>query len=149
MAKRIHFEDDIFLANLMIRLVRDATRLEINTALFENWILDTLNSISEILEGISESLLDNRQILEHEEQLSNLVEAWSRQLALLGAIELGTDTLSAALQPARERITILKSNARARHTELALHEGNRQNNEDDPSLVSMSELNHLLGPDNV
>ena len=149
MAKRIHFEDDIFLANLMIRILRDATRLEVDTALFENWMLDTLNSISDILEGISESLLENKQILEHKEQLSNLVEAWSRHLALLGAIELGTDTLSTALQPARERIAILKSNARARHTELALHEGSKQNNEDDPSLVSMSELNHLLGPDSI
>ena len=147
MAKRIHYEDDIFLANLMIRVLHDSTRLEVDAAFFSGWILDTINSTYDILEGISSSLLENTRIMEHGEQLSNLVEAWTRYLGLLGSIELGGDSISAALEPARERILMLKTNARNRQTELWLEEGNHRDSEDDPSLVSMNELNHLLGPE--
>ncbi len=147
MAKQTHFEDNIFFANLIIRLVKDACRLELNASIYSNWIFESIVTCNSALENISSNLLENQTILEFKEQLSNLVETWNRFVKLLSNFENLDSPVAQALNPGLPRLAVLRTNAKNRLMELAILEGKDKTDSEDPSVVSLHELNQLLSND--
>jgi len=147
MAKRIHFEDNIFYVNLLIRTFRDGLELDLDMELFLAHAFDELAFIDETLERLLASLSENERLLERGDQLMNLLEAEDRFAEAFGRLMSGKGTLAQGLEPFAERLSELKARSQKR---LAMIEGAstlKSEVPDDPYVVSQVELNELLRED--
>lgn len=143
MAKRIHFEDDIFYLLTILRTVDDAFALELDSDLFLQKIFDDLVFVDASLERLIGALRENAKLIERSEQLRNLVEAEDRLVEVYGKVIDGVGTTGEALAPFAQRFRELRTAARARRSEL---DGLLDFPADDAEngLVSSEELNELL-----
>ncbi len=144
MAKRIHFEDDIFYINLLIRTFRDGLELDLDAELFLPRAVDDLAFIDATLERLLSELTENERLLERSEQLLNLREAEERFVETLGRVVSGRGTLAQALVPFSERFAELKTNSLRRRSLIDGATALKNDTDDDPYVVSRLELNELL-----
>ncbi len=144
MAKRIHFEDDIFYLNLLVRTVNDGLELDLDANIFINKVMDDLTFLDTILERMLENLSGNERLLDRNEQLLNLQEVEERYTDTLVKIMSGRGTLSEALSPFFERFAELRTRSMERRSEIEGTKGFQADNENDPDLVSPFEMNELL-----
>jgi hypothetical protein len=147
MAKRIHFEDDIFYVNLLIRTFRDGTELDLDMELFLAHAFDELTFIDETLERLLAALSENERLLERGDQLLNLMEAEERFAEAFGRLMSGKGTLAQGLEPFAERLAELKARSRKRRSTIEGTAALKPEVPDDPYVVSQVELNELLRED--
>ena len=144
MAKRIHFEDDIFYLNLLIRTFRDGLELDLDTGLFMTRSMDELNFIDGAFDRILSALTENERLIERSEQLLNLLEAEERFAEAVGRILSGRGSISEALAPFADRFAELRSKSLRRRSEIDGATAFSSQGADDPYVVSPFELNELL-----
>jgi hypothetical protein len=145
MAKRIHFEDDIFYLHACIRIARDALALDLDSEFFLDKTMEDLVFIDTTLARLLKELLENERLIERKEQLLNLAETEERFGALIAALQTGQGSIAAGLAPFSERFAEFRSASLRRRAEIdgATAFGGR-GTEDDSALVSPFELNELL-----
>jgi len=144
MAKRIHFEDDIFFLNLLVRMFKDGLELDLDAEIFLNKIIDDLTFLDMTFERILENLTGNERLLDRNEQLLNLQEVEERFADALAKIMSGRGTLSEALSPFLERFAEFRNRSMGRRSEIEGTKGFQSDSENGPDLVSPFEMNELL-----
>lgn len=144
MAKRIHFEDDIFYLNLLIRTLRDGFELDLDVELFLTRYVDDLTFIDNAFETLLSELTENERLIERGEQLLNLLEAEERFAEALGRALAARGTVAQGLQPFSERLVELRSRSMRRRSEINGATAFSGDGVDDADLVSPYELNELL-----
>ncbi|MFA6507740.1 MAG: hypothetical protein WCT14_16685 [Treponemataceae bacterium] len=144
MAKRIHFEDDIFYLNLLIRTFRDGLELDLDIELFMTRAIDDLTFIDGAFEHLLAELSENERLLERGEQLMNLLEAEERFAEVLGRVLSGRGTLAQALTPFADRFAEIRTRSLRRRSVIDGATAFKSTVDDDPYVVSQVELNELL-----
>lgn len=144
MAKRIHFEDDIFYLTVGIRMTQDALALDVDADLFLEKTLGDLEFYSATLAALLEALVANERILEREEQLANLEDAEDRYAVLLRDLRGGRGSLGTALAPFEPRIAELDLASKERRSRMDSLAASFHGDDTDPLVVSAEELNELL-----
>jgi len=144
MAKRIHFEDDIFHLLSRIRMQRDALELDLDPSLFLDKTFDELEFIDSCLDKLLRSLLENERLIERQNQLLNLSESEEQFSDLCTAMQAGKGTVAEALVPFSDRFVEFRSRSLRRRAEIDGATSFAGNEENDPSVVSRFELNELL-----
>lgn len=149
MAKRIHFEDNIFFINLLIRSIRDAGQLELDPELFMLKLMDDLRFVDRILNTLLAELLANSRLLERQEQLVNIAETEERYMAVLNTIVNGHGYWARDLGPLVEDIELIKQSSRKRCSTILAETAVAPNRDEDQAVVSSFELNELLRGDDL
>lgn len=144
MAKRIHFEDDIFYLNLLIRTFRDGLELDLDLELFMTHAVDDLTFIDGTFERLLAELSGNERLLEREEQLMNLLEAEERFAEAIGRVMSGRGTLAQGLAPFADRLAEFRTRSLHRRSVIDGVTAFKSAQEEDPYVVSQIELNELL-----
>lgn len=144
MAKRIHFEDDIFYLTVGIRMAQDALALDVDADLFLEKTLGDLEFYGATLAALLDALVANERILEREEQLANLSDAEDRYAVLLRDVRGGRGSLGTAFAPLEPRIAELEYASKERRGRMDALSASVRGEASDPLVVSSEELNELL-----
>jgi hypothetical protein len=144
MNKRINFEDNIFILNTRIRLIRDLLVLDADPDLFLGKTLDDLDFINGALGTLLDNLLRHRNLIELEEQFYNLQETEIRFTEVLTELAQGEGTISVERFPViGEKLDLLRAAAAER--QKALEASIRETDQKTPEMVvSSDELQELL-----
>jgi hypothetical protein len=143
MNKRINFEDNIFILNTRIRMIRDLLILETDPDLFLEKTMDDLGFIDLTLAFLLGNLLENERLIERDEQFHNLSETERQFSEVLSEILEGAGSISAVQFPViRDKTLVLRNNSleRRKNIEGAVSRGNKPSE----PVVSSDELNELL-----
>jgi hypothetical protein len=145
MNKRINFEDNIFILNTRIRVIRDMLLLDTDSDFFLEKTLDDLDFIDKTLSILLDTLTGNKKYIEREEQFHNLLETERSLFDVLRTIVSGNGTISVDKFPAiEERITVVWNHGldRRRVIENISHETGELTPIE--PVVSYDELSELL-----
>ncbi len=144
MAKKIHFEDDIFYINVRIRALEDMGTVDVDPDLFLEHTIDELDFLEKILQNLQQLLINNEKFFERDEQLENLVETEQRFSLLLTQLQNTSHGMGAALAPVGEKISDLRARSRERRMMVQGVIDTVGDRVDDPLMVSPMEINELL-----
>jgi hypothetical protein len=145
MANRINFEDNIFILNTRIHMIRDLLLLDADPDLFLEKTLEDVEFIGNTLAALLDTLMGNTQYIERDEQFHNLGDTERQFMEVLSEILNGEGTISVSKFPViREKVTLLWSKAlERRKTADSLSFSETDKASMDP-VVSSDELNELL-----
>jgi hypothetical protein len=145
MDKRINFEDNIFILNTRIRVIRDLLLLDVDPDFFLEKTLDDLEFIDNTLSILLDNLTGNKRYIEREEQFHNLLETERFLSEILRTIVSGDGTVSVNKFPViRDRITLVWNHSLDRRRVIeSLSFGESELTPIEP-LVSRDELSELL-----
>jgi hypothetical protein len=144
MNKHINFEDNIFVLNTRIRMIRDLLILDTDPELFMEKTMEDLEFIDLTLTFLLVSLLENKRLIERDEQFHNLSETERQFCEVLSEILEGSGSISAVQFPViRDKTTVLRNNSleRQKNIENTAFRGNKSSSE---PVVSSDELSELL-----
>lgn len=144
MHKRINFEDNIFVLNTRIRMVRDLLILDTDPELFLEKTMDDAHFIDLTLAFLLGNLLENERLIERDEQFHNLSETEQQFSEVLSEILEGAGSISVGQFPViRDKTAVLRNNSqeRRKNIEHSLSRGNKPSLE---PVVSSDELSELL-----
>jgi hypothetical protein len=145
MNKRINFEDNIFILNTRIRMIRDMLILNADPELFLEKTMDDAEFINVTLGALLGHLLENTRLIERDEQFYNLYETEGQFLEILSELELGQGAMSGTRFPViRARIGQLRENAVQRRKTITESDGKNNKMPAEPMVVSSDELHELL-----
>ncbi|QQO08073.1 hypothetical protein [Breznakiella homolactica] len=144
MNKRINFEDNIFILNVRIRMVRDLVLLDADPDIFLEKTLDDLDFIDATLALLLDGLMKNDKLIERTEQLHNLWETETQFEELLSDIANGSGSISVAQFPVIQDRVAAMANLSSNRKSLIDDSRPRDSEEIDPMVVSTDELNELL-----
>jgi hypothetical protein len=144
MEKPINFEDNIFILNTRIRMIRDLLILDAEPDLFLEKTLEDIDFIDHTLSLLLDRLFKSERFIEREEQFHNLSETEGQFAEVLAEIVRGEGAVSAAVRPPiQERIALIRSHSLERRktiTESFTQTGGAALE----SVVSSDELQELL-----
>jgi hypothetical protein len=144
MTRHINFEDNLFIINIRIRMIRDLLRLDPDTGLFLEKTVDDLEFIDRTLESLMKNLNENTRLLDRELKFDNLSDIEWQFSQLLAEFTEDSSPFSPAQFPEiQDRIFRLKNTAAARRktvNEAAVLSDHAQTE----PVVSPAELNELL-----
>ncbi|MDR3342089.1 MAG: hypothetical protein LBT14_04745 [Treponema sp.] len=144
MHRHINFEDNIFILNLRIRLIRDALALDPDPGLFLNKIVDDINFIDDTLVVLLNDLAENISFIGRDEQFDNLAEIEWQFSQVLTKFLNSSRNISVTQFPAlREKILFLQDHSAARRKTIDESESRMENVYMEP-VVSSAELSELL-----
>jgi hypothetical protein len=145
MNKHIYFEDNIFVLNIRLRMIRDLLVLDTEPELFLEKTLDDVEFINTALGILLGSLIDNERLIERDEQLHNLHETERQFAAVLSELEFGRGNISGAHFPVIcKKITQLRENTLQRRKTIEEVMRTASKTPADSMVVSADELNELL-----
>jgi hypothetical protein len=144
MEKRINLEDNIFIINTRIRMLRDLLILDTDPDMFLTKTLEDIEFIDTILRLLMENLVNNERLIDRNEQFYNLVETERQFAEILAELVHGDATISAARFPViADKVMEFRAHSLERRNaaEDAITEPDSAAIE---PLVSSDELNELL-----
>ncbi len=145
MSKRLHFEDNIFFINILIRTIRDGLLLDLDSEYFLVKIMNDIGFIGDSLEKLLDELEKNERLLERQEQLLNLSDCEESYKATLMKIRSGNTIISNSSQTLMDKILVWQERSNARSIRISgLTSGWNQEDTDASAVVSSYELNELL-----
>ncbi|MDR1411326.1 MAG: hypothetical protein LBI91_03885 [Spirochaetaceae bacterium] len=145
MNKRINFEDNIFILNTRIRVVRDLLLLEADPGFFLEKTLNDLEFIGNTLSALFDNLVTNKKYIERNEQLHNLLETERSLSEVLQTILSGDGAFSAGKFPAiRDRISPVLNRSQDRYKTIEGLSFEKPAAAAMEPVVSRDELNELL-----
>jgi hypothetical protein len=145
MNKQTNIEDNIFILNIRIRMIRDLLILDAEPSLFLEKTLDDMDFINANLGLLLGILMKNERLMERDDLFHSLYETEQRFLDVLAEMEYGQGTISGTRFPEiREKITLLRNNTMSRQktVEGSIHKGDPLSI--NPMMVSSDELSELL-----
>ena len=74
MQKRINFEDNLFILNVRIRMIRDMLRLDPDSGLFLEQTLLDLHFIDTALDALMSSLIENTKLMDRETVFDSIAD---------------------------------------------------------------------------
>ena len=145
MSRHCNFEDNIFIINMRIRVIRDLLFLDADPELFLDKTLEDVAFINKTLENLLGNLTINHRYIERDEQFHNLAETEWRFQAILYKL-LNEDTVfpiktdPQIIEPLK---AITKETVERRKTleKLCINEIDKPTAE---PVVSVDELSELL-----
>ena len=144
MGKHVNFEDNIFVLNIRIRMIRDLLILDTDAELFLSKTLDDLDFIHASLESLLSKLKENSRLIERDKQFHNLAETEQRFCEILNELDRGEGNISALHYPdLRERIGFLLDWSQDRQNSIKELIVNSKSLIPEP-VVSNDELQELL-----
>ncbi|MDR1353217.1 MAG: hypothetical protein LBK05_08040 [Treponema sp.] len=145
MNKRINFEDNIFILNTQIRVVRDLLLLDADPGFFLEKTMNDLEFIGSTLSVLFDNLATNEKYIERNEQLHNLLETERSLSGVLQTIVSGDGAFSADKFPAiRDRITPVLNRSLDRCKTIEGLSFERPDTASMEPVVSRDELSELL-----
>ncbi|MDR3276998.1 MAG: hypothetical protein LBT11_07305 [Treponema sp.] len=145
MDKHINFEDNIFIINTRIRMIRDMLLLDADPDFFLMATLDDTVFIDRSLARLLELLEGNTRYIDREAQFHNLAETEASFVGLLTAVQNGENTLSALKFPVmEEKIAGLLQRSGERRKRLAALTREMAGRSVPEPVVSSRELAELL-----
>ena len=85
MATQIHYDDDIYLLQTMIKTLNAAVKLEVDGELFADNIADNLFFVDETIQSLYRKLRESHKLLRRAEHLKSILRA---KTALIETIEI-------------------------------------------------------------
>jgi hypothetical protein len=142
----INYEDNIFILNTKIRAIDDLMRLEAENELFLDKTIEDLDFVGYAADKILANLLENKQLIDWDEQIRNLYDTEERFYALLRSMLTGQAAFSVLKYPAIAGIVNAISAASAeRQKKIQANMGEPGQAMNDPRVVSVEELSLLVG----
>jgi hypothetical protein len=144
MSKQINFEDNIFILNTRIRMIRDLLILDADPDIFLDKTLTDMDFINAALGVLLRNLIENTHLIERNGQFYNLHEAEQQFLGTLWELANGTGTISVTSYPVlQEKIALIRKQALERQKTIEQYISAGETPSSDP-VVSSDELNELL-----
>jgi hypothetical protein len=144
MNKHINLQDNIFILNSRLRILRDTLVLDADPSLFLEKTLDDITFMDHALEVLLGQIRNNTRIFERNEVLDYLADLEWEFSRVLGEFSTGSGDLSAASFPAiQDRIRSLQELGTERRRAI----GEERKSTAAPAVehtVSSDELNALL-----
>jgi hypothetical protein len=145
MGAHINFEDNIFILNTRIRMIRNLLLLDAEPEFFMEQTLHDAEFINRTLAALLVRLTENNRYIEREEQFHNLSETESAYTEIISGILNSPGGISALQFPAvKDRLLYLQMQSMERKREIdktAFASGDSSTPE---PLVSPDELSELL-----
>lgn len=104
MAKNIYYNDNLYFISEMITNIHNGIKLDIDSDLFLDKLLDTLFFIDETLKKIYASLVDNERLLKRRQYLKTLLRTENYFTVFLGEVINKQEGISREIQPFTGRI---------------------------------------------
>jgi hypothetical protein len=144
MNKRINFEDNIFILNGQIRMIRDLLILDTDPDLFLEKTIADIEFIDKTLDALLENLVENKRLLERDAEFDNLADLEWQFTRVLSDFLDNPGNISAAQFPIlKGKIVLFRKRSQDRQRAM---ENSR--NQAEPLLsepvVSSLELSELL-----
>jgi hypothetical protein len=144
MSKQINFEDNIFILNTRIRMIRDLLVLDADPDIFLDKTLTDVDFIDAALGVLLRNLIENTHLIERNGQFYNLYETEQQFLETLWDLANGPGTVSVSPYPAlRDKIALMREHALERRETIEEHISAGEAPSLEP-VVSSDELNELL-----
>ena len=144
MNKQIHFEDNIFILMMRLRMIRDIITLDADPELFLEKTLDDIYFADHTLKILLRHLQENPRLIEREEVLEQLSELeWEFSQVLRELIDHSGNISVREIPSIREKLTILQENSRERR-KTAQNLSPLGGSMPGETVVSPDELNELL-----
>jgi hypothetical protein len=144
MNKQITIDDNIFILNVRLRLISDTLCLDVDPQLFLQKTLDDMGFIDKTLSALMEWLVNNRSLVDREQELNKLADLEWRFEQFITGIR-GDSGLINALNTGenKEKLTVYKNNCIHRRNSIENSRSLASPAENEP-VVSQNELNQLL-----
>ncbi|GHV79674.1 hypothetical protein AGMMS49944_14650 [Spirochaetia bacterium] len=144
MNKQINFEDNIFILNTRIRMIRDLLILDADPDIFLDKTLTDVDFIDAALGVLLRDLIENTHLLERNGQFYNLYDAEQLFLGVLWDLANGPGTVSVGPYPVlKDKIALMREHALERRKTIEEYLGDDDISSSEP-VVSSDELNGLL-----
>jgi hypothetical protein len=144
MNKRINFQDNIFILNTRLKILRDLMILDTDPVLFLEKTIDDIDFMDHTLEALLEHLQDNERLFDRDEALDYLSDLEWDFSQVLGEFSNNSGSISAASYPAiLERVHILRDRSNERRKTIGDARGSVAGAVME-NAVSSDELNELL-----
>jgi hypothetical protein len=144
MDKSINFEDNVFVLNQRIRMIRDLLLLDVDGALFLEKTLEDLDFIGRALGRLLEILGENSRHIDREGRLENLFGTERLFSRLLTEVLDGSGSVSAAKFPLiRQKAALLRDESEGRQQAIGQSGDTGERVSTEP-VVSGDELSELL-----
>jgi hypothetical protein len=144
MNKHINFEDNIFILNARVRMIRDILVLDADPGLFLEKTADDLEFLDQTLSSLLNGLLENSKFLERDESFENISALEWQFQQVLGEFMGNSGGISAAGYPLlRDRAAVYRGHSAERQKTAEQSVRNPEGVQMEP-VVSTDELNELL-----
>jgi hypothetical protein len=144
MSKQINFEDNIFILNTRIRMIRDLLILDGDPDIFLDKTLTDVDFIDAALGVLLRDLIENTRLIERNGQFYNLYETEQQFLGTLWDLANGPGTVSVNPYPVlKDKIALIREHTLERRKTIEEHISSEEAVSSEP-VVSSDELNELL-----
>ncbi|MDR2740278.1 MAG: hypothetical protein LBB68_10675 [Treponema sp.] len=144
MSKQINFEDNIFILNTRIRMIRDLLILDADPDIFLDKTLTDVDFINAALGVLLRNLIENTHLIERNGQFYNLHETEQQFLGALWDFANGPGTVSVTPYPVlQDKIALIREQALERQKTIERYISTEETPSSEPA-VSPDELNELL-----
>ncbi|MDR2079661.1 MAG: hypothetical protein LBP74_08080 [Treponema sp.] len=144
MSKQINFEDNIFILNTRIRMIRDLLILDADPDIFLDKTLTDVDFINAALGVLLRNLIENTHLIERNGQFYNLHETEQQFLGALWDLANGPGTVSVTSYPVlQDKIALIREQALERQKTIERYISTGETPSSEP-VVSPDELNELL-----
>jgi hypothetical protein len=119
MVKHINFEDNILLLSMRIRMIQDMCLLDADPDFFLEITMDDVDFIDRTLAILLGNLIENKWLIERDEQLYNLSKTECQFRELLSVLDAGPGSISGVKFPViLEKIDALKKQSLGRQKSI-------------------------------
>jgi hypothetical protein len=144
MNKRINFEDNIFILNVRIRMIRNILVLDTDPDLFLEKTMEDIDFIDHTLGALLNNLSENKRLLERDMEFDNLADLEWQFSQILAEFLTSSGNISAAQFPMlKGKIAMLRKNSQDRKTAIDAARSPGEQAKHEP-VVSSLELSELL-----
>jgi hypothetical protein len=144
MNKRINFEDNIFILNGQIRMIRNLLILDTDPDLFLEKTIEDIEFIDKTLEALLENLSENKRLLERDAEFDNLADLEWQFTRILSDFLDSSGNISAARFPIlKGKIALLRKRSQERQKDMEISRNQAEPLLSEP-VVSSLELSELL-----
>ncbi|MFP3041941.1 hypothetical protein LQZ19_08980 [Treponema primitia] len=144
MSKQINFEDNIFILNTRIRMIRDLLILDADPDIFLDKTLTDVDFIDAALGVLLRDLVENTHLIGRNGQFYNLYETEQQFLGTLWDLANGPGTVSLSPYPVlKDKIALMREHALERQKTIEQYISTEETPSSEP-VVSSDELNELL-----
>ena len=144
MSRHVNFEDNIFVLNIRIRMIRDLLILDTDAALFLEKTKDDLVFLHSCLASLFSRLKENNRLIERDEQFYNLLETEKQFCFVLRELGEGEGNISVLKCPdLKELVDNFLNSSAERQQSIQEMVVNSKQPAPEP-VVSHDELHELL-----
>lgn len=99
MAEKFYYEDNIFYLNELIKHLKNATKLDLDPALFSDKVIEDALFVQTTLSNLHRALIDNPRLIRRSEYLRRLRRTQDEYSEFLESVMSGSVTFAQELEP--------------------------------------------------